>query len=156
LASIPLLCVFYLGLVPAMSSIAFDYTRPIPLSEAVAGVLKIPPWRLLRDPYTAVGVFFIPLGIGALTVFVLTQRPRVKLIVAAVAIGLPIFCGHLLGCIFGPMLLVTVVPSALLGRSDGEDWSEGMVAYGAAGGWVVLWCAILVTIFVKRRRYAVK
>ena len=151
LGSLLVLCLFYLGLVPLMSSFAFDYTKDIPLQEAVAGVLKVPPRKLLTDPYTFPIVLFIPFAVAALVVFILGRSPQAKLFMAGVAIGIPLVCGSPM-LVASPVLFVMVVPAAVLGRCDGEDWSEGMVAYGAVGGWMILWTLTTVGLLWRVKR----
>jgi hypothetical protein len=144
---------FYLGLVPSISSFAFDYTKRIGLPTAVSGVVRVPPWKLLADPYTSTKVWFIPLALGALIAFVIAGRPRTKLILAAVALGVSVVGGsHLI--LFSPIAFFFIAPAAVLGQCDGEDWSEGMVAFAALGGWIILWALIIVGLLWAQWRRA--
>jgi hypothetical protein len=53
---------------------------------------------------------------------------------------------------FGPVIFFLLVPPALLGRCDGETWSEGMVAAGAIGGWMILWFALALALLRGRKK----
>jgi hypothetical protein len=148
-----LVAVFYLGLVPAVSSFAFDYTRNIPLTEAVAGVVRAGPRALLNDPYTSRQVRFIPFAAATAVAFVLLPRLSWKLAAAAVAVvGPALFCRTLVLWAFSPLLFFVTVPAALTGHADGETWSEGHVAFGAIGGWELLWIVIALALFLTRAR----
>jgi hypothetical protein len=151
--SILLVGVFYLGLVPSLSSFAFDYTRNIPLTEAVAGVARVGPRALLSDAYTSHEVQFIPFAAATAVAFVLVRRLSWKLAAAGVAVVGPVlFCRTVVVWVFSPLLFFITVPAALTGHADGETWSEGHVAYGAVGGWEILWLLIAVALFLTRAR----
>ncbi|HEY7116536.1 MAG TPA: hypothetical protein VH475_08120 [Tepidisphaeraceae bacterium] len=147
------LCLYYLGLVPAMSWFAFDYTKTIGLPTAVREVIKVPPWKLVADPYTSVKVWFIPFAVGALVGFVVARRPRAKLILAGVALGVSVLGGSSM-MLVSPIAFFIIAPAAVLGRCDGEDWSEGLVAYAAMGGWIVLWTLIMLAMVWAQWRRA--
>lgn len=151
--SVVLLGIFYVGLAPSISSFAFDYTRDIPLSEAIGGVTRVSPRALLTDVYTSREVYFIPAAVATLAAFVLVRRRRWKLGVALFAIGFPVFLVRNLQFYFAsPIAFFLAVPAALLGRCDGEDWSEGIVAVGAIGGWIILWAFVAAGLLWTARR----
>jgi hypothetical protein len=142
-ASVVLLAIFYVGLAPSIASFAFDYTRNIPLSEAITGVTRVSPRALLTDPYTMPQVYFMPTAIATLAAFVFLRRSPRKLAVAVFAIAFPVFLvRNVAFYLFSPVAFFLAVPAALLGRCDGEVWSEGIVAIGALGGWMLLWIVV--------------
>lgn len=150
-ASTSLLALFYLGLVPAQSGFAYNYTRDVPLGEAVATALTAPPLTLFTDPHTAGFVWFIPLALVGVAAFALTSTRHLKLVIAisTAMVGI-VGCGKLFA--FAPILFFAVVPIALGGGCDGEDWSEGMVAFGAAGGWMMLWWLIVMLLLGRAHK----
>src|SRR5207237_1025951 len=83
-----------------------------------------------------------------LVVFSRYRSVRASLWIAGTAAAMPLLW-------IGPVLLVTLlvsplVPYAILGHADGEDWSEGFVALGTVGVWSLLWSAVLIVIVGTR------
>jgi hypothetical protein len=154
-----LLAGFYIGLAPSVGGFAFDYTKRIPIWEAVTGVVRVSPWEVLNDFHTQRLVWFLPIGMMVAVSFVLGRWRRAKLVISVAAVVLPLV---VIGRAFGRIVLLPfLVPQfmgALIGLADGEDWSEGMIAMGAMGAWMIFWSLIIValTINVIRTRGAVK
>lgn len=92
-------------------------------------------------------------AVAVLAAFVLARPHRWKLSVAVVALLMPsLFARGVRFYVICPIALFFSVPAALLGRSDGEEWSEGFVALGAVGGWVILWLVVAGRLLWSRKR----
>ena len=141
-ASSLILAIFLLSLPPARQSGALNYTRAIPLTEAFAYAASPSRWRdVMQDRATAWLVWFFPASLLVLVAFIRARRVWTIAIIVLAAIILPMpFCQHHVKWL--PVAAVLVLPPAVLGRLDGEDWSEGTVAFGCLGGWLIVWVAV--------------
>ena len=148
-----LVALYYVGLIPSMATFAFDYTRNIPITEVLPAVFSRSPSELLHDPYTSAAVCFIPLALTVSLAFGAVRQTGAKVALATIALLLP-----LLGVYYTPTMFVflplmsPVAVGGLVGWCDGETWSEGFVAKGALGAWMIQWAAVLVTLWVRLRR----
>ena len=155
-ASVLLLGVYYVGLVPDTSYVSFTFQQEfrwdesIPPREVFSVVLRVPPHRLLEEPRVHRELWFFPLAVVALTAFL---HVRLKLLVALVAMLAPLLVLEPTRWVFTPLVSLVVAP-AFLGYCDGETWKDGMVAWGALGGWMILWFVVLVRLVVPRRTRA--
>lgn len=127
-----------------------DYTRDIPLSEAIEYAWAMGFTRTLSIRLTRWMSLFVPISAIGLVAYVVWIRrwPRV---IALFNILFPLLCMPpiaILGIVYYPLDL----PMALLGRVDGEVWSEGWVAYAAASYWSAIWMAVFVLSFGIRKR----
>jgi hypothetical protein len=128
---------------------AIDYTRTFALHEVAASSFTLHSLRAIgRSPANTWQACFVPLALAMLVVFSRHRSIRASLRLAALAAAMPLLW-------MGPVLILALilapfVPLAILGRADGEDWSEGMVAMGTAGVWTLLWTAVLVVIVITR------
>jgi hypothetical protein len=138
-----LLLAFYIGLAPGVGGFAFDYTRRIPIWEAVTAVVRVPPWEVATDTHTSRFVWFVALAAGGCAGFVLCRPPWAKVVIAFASAVVPVLAvrGAVRLLVHLPMVLPEFL-GALVGRADGESWSEGMVAWGAMAAWMVFWALI--------------
>lgn len=161
-ASVLLLGVYYVGLVPDTSYVSFNFLpefaweEPVPPTEVFSVVLRVPPHRLLQERHLHRYLWFFPFAVAALTAFLLVRQVRLKMLAAAVAMLAPLAPLLVLEptrCAWAPLLSLVIAP-AFLGYCDGETWTDGVVAWGAVGGWMILWFVMLVVLMVTRRTYA--
>lgn len=146
--SILVLFMFALGLPPLAG--ALDYSRDIPIIEAIGYAVQQGVAGTLGDSSMVLLATFIPCAIIGLILFLLLRGHLPGRIVLLTNILMPAIWMHLfwpLIVAMGPFLLV----SAILGNQDGETWSEGFVTYSAMGSWSALWIAIAAGLFFVRR-----
>jgi len=125
---------------------ALDYTRDIPLSEAIGYSLDADWGHVLTHSWTTGLVALIPLEMGALITFVFSHRAWLTRTAVFLGLLAPFACAGRFAVLL-PLITVMTLP-AWFGRDDGETWSEGLVAFGCAGAWAILWalggCYLLV------------
>lgn len=132
-----LIGMFVLGMPPSAG--AFDYTRNIPISEAIAASLTANWPRVLRHQAGKAFLFLVPAA-GGLMLYLLSPKrwiPRIlvsHLLVIAL-LAFPVLPIALIGFVIGPLVVI----GAAAGQADGEMWSEGFVCLGAIGCWAWLW-----------------
>jgi hypothetical protein len=147
-----ILFIFLIALPPARQSAALDYTRDIPLSEAIGYSLKADWSSVLTDHATGTLVWFVPVAIACVIVFAAARRVWLSLSVVGLALLFPAFVEGPRALLL-PIITIFVVP-ALFGQEDGETWSEGFVALGCIGAWMLLWI-FATAVFLLRRVPAV-
>jgi hypothetical protein len=121
-----------------------DYTRDIPITEAIEHawntswgqvISRGPSWFLLACAFGLIGYLTAPTH---LRIVVYTYHALIALLCAPLAF-ITVF--------FMPWILL----NALSGRADGEDWSEGMIIFGAVGYWSFMWLILLGTAWLRHR-----
>ncbi len=136
-----LLPLFYIALAPSISSFALDYTQKHSWWRVSRAVLAVNPRQLLSDPSTDRRVWFIPFGIVMTSLFVFFRRRGLKRAIAAAAM---LFTAYFFGIgsqywIRVPIYGTVIFVRSLVGLAGGEEWSEGIVALGIMGVWIILW-----------------
>lgn len=129
---------------------ALDYTRDIPLSEAIEYSLDADWSEVLTHPWATGLVLLIPLEIAALVAFVLARPAWLTRVAFWVGLLAPFACAGRFAP-FLPLITIMTLP-AWVGRDDGETWSEGFVAMGCAGAWSMLWATAGCYLLVRRVR----
>lgn len=149
IASLIFLGAYYIGLLPETSFVSFNflpefaYDQTVPPTEVFSVVLRVPPLRLLEETRLYRELWFFPSAAVVLVAFVLFRHIRLKVATALVAIFLPLLIFEPQRAALASLMSLVVVP-AFLGLCDGETWCEGIVTYGAVGGWTLLWFVVLI------------
>lgn len=145
--SLMILVVFLLGLPPLSG--ALDYTRAIPLTEAIEYAWK----KGIRDTLDSSNMIgmaiFAPMAIAGVVAFLYLRGRLAQWITLLANIILPaIWLGGYwpLLVLWSPFILIEV----LSGRSDGETWSEGFVSYSAIAAWTLLWLGVAAVLIVRK------
>jgi hypothetical protein len=140
--------------IPAAAG-SLDYTRHIPLSEAIAYAAGADWSRIWNDYFSWPRLLFLALASAGLVAFLVCPFRFVPFVVLANA-SIPVIVS---GAISSVWLLIrgwSIIPHVLSSESDGETWSEGVVFAAAAASWSYLWIGMLLTTavlrFVARRR----
>ena len=146
-ASLLILFGLVLGMPPLAG--ALDYTRDIPLSEAIAYAAQAD-WRgVLAHQWVVPLVLFVPAMIIVLFAFLTARQLMTRRIVVTVGFVMPaLWLWH-----WWPVsiMIMPELPLAFLGGCDGETWSEGFVCYSALANWSALWAAVAVTLYARSR-----
>jgi hypothetical protein len=147
LACLPILGLMAISLVPLAGG--FDYTRDIPLSEAIEGANGFD-WSQLPSNGYVRNAWFIPiLAVAGLVIFLVCPL-RFAWLPAGLNALLPLYFAGPIGWIMVPFGGL-VFASALLGSCDGETWSEGYVFWSASAVWSYLWIATATFLFFRSR-----
>ena len=148
MGSLLILALFIVSLPPAGAG-ALDYTRNIPLFEAVSYAWHADWGEVVRDSSRM--FWFVPAALACLVAFLTLRDWRVTAATLTVATVLPaLWIGPRWPLVIA--LSPMVVFPAVVGRSDGEDWSEGLVAMCTMGIWTLLWLLIVFCLFARTIR----
>ena len=144
-----LIGMFVLGMPPTAG--AFDYTRKIPISEAVAESLTAD-WPAVLSHTGRMGVLFLVPAAGGLMLYLLSPKRwmpgiLVSHLLAIALLSVPALPLALVGFVIGPFVVI----GAAAGQADGETWSEGFVCLGAIGCWAWLWLMVIGMAWLRQR-----
>ncbi len=121
-----------------------DYTRDIPITEAMEHAWNA---NWVKVISSGTGWFLLAWSVGLIGY--LAAPTPLRIVVYAYHAFFALLCSPLafLTVFFMPWKLV----DALCGRADGEDWSEGMINFGAVGYWSLMWIILLSTAWIRNR-----
>jgi hypothetical protein len=139
-----LIGMFVLGMPPSAG--AFDYTRNIPISEAVTASLTAN-WPSVLSRTAGMAFFFLVPAVGGLMLYLLGPRRWMPRILVIAILSVPLLPFALIVFVNDPFLLIR----AAAGQADGETWSEGFVCFGAIGYWACLWLMLIGMAWLRQR-----
>ena len=148
-ASVMIVLLFLVALPPARQSAALDYTRDIPLSEAIDYSIRADWSTVFTDHATAGMVWFAPVALACAVTFMVARQTWLTRSTVALSVLAPfLWTGP--GGILLPLIAVIAFP-AVFGQQDGETWSEGFVAAGCMGAWMIQWTMVVLLLCLPRK-----
>lgn len=141
-----LIGMFVLGVPPSLGY--FDYTRDIPISEAIAASLTAN-WPVLIARSDGHTVWFPMVAVGGLLAYLLSPKRWMPMILALHLVMILIYLPGLLFFLlpFAPLIVI----GAAAGQADGELWSEGFVCMGAMACWANVWLLLTGMAWLRQR-----